>query len=258
MKSKQSAVAESHQSVIPWGPVTAIVVVIVIYFLSQILAGVIISIYPLVHHWSQEQAVRWVNSSIAAQFVNIAIIDAVAIWLIRKFLKRRQAGFRLIGLKKPRLKDLGYAIGGFVAYILALIAVFAVVTAMVPGLNFEQRQELGFSLTTSGAALIPVFISLVLLPPIIEEILMRGFLYTSLRSYWGKINAAIITSLLFAAAHLQWGSGNALLWVAAIDTLVLSFVLIYLREKTDGLASPIMLHMLKNGVVFVNLFLLHH
>ena len=99
-----------------------------------------------------------------------------------------------------------------------------------------------------------VFISLVLLPPVVEEIVARGFLYTGLRSKLPKIVAALITSALFAAAHLQWGSGAPLLWVAALDTFTLSLVLVYLREKTGGLAASMGVHMLKNGLAFVVLF----
>jgi membrane protease YdiL (CAAX protease family) len=62
--------------------------------------------------------------------------------------------------------------------------------------------------------------------------------------------------LLFAAAHLQWGSGAPLLWVAAIDTFVLSMVLSTLREKTGSLWSAIGLHAIKNGVAFTLLFVL--
>src|SRR5690606_7282850 len=103
--------------------------------------------------------------------------------------------------------------------------------------------------------LILVFISLVLLPPFVEEVLARGFLYTGLKTKWPVWAAAVVTSLIFAAAHLEFGSGAPLLWVAAIDTFTLSLVLIYLREKTGKLGASIMLHMLKNGVAFVLLFI---
>jgi membrane protease YdiL (CAAX protease family) len=61
---------------------------------------------------------------------------------------------------------------------------------------------------------------------------------------------------LFAVAHLQFGSGAPLLWIAAIDTFVLSLFLIYLKDKTDSLWAPILLHMLKNFIAFMALFVL--
>jgi len=53
---------------------------------------------------------------------------------------------------------------------------------------------------------------------------------------------------------LQARSGQPLLWVAGIDTFILSLVLIYLREKTDSLYASIGLHMLKNTIAFLGLF----
>jgi len=127
--------------------------------------------------------------------------------------------------------------------------------ALFPSLNFEQEQEIGFSTAVSGLTLVPIFISLVVLPPVVEEILARGFLYTGLRTKLKPILATLITSVLFAVAHLQWGEGAPLLWVAAIDTFVLSMVLCYLRETTGRLAAPIMLHAIKNGIAFAALFI---
>jgi membrane protease YdiL (CAAX protease family) len=50
---------------------------------------------------------------------------------------------------------------------------------------------------------------------------------------------------------------GGLLYIAGLDTFILSLFLIYLREKTDGLWASMALHALKNGVAFVALFVLH-
>ncbi len=105
--------------------------------------------------------------------------------------------------------------------------------------------------------LILTFISLVILPPLAEEIMVRGFLYSSLKKAMPVAWAVIATSAIFAAAHLPEGGAAGPLYIAALDTFVLSLVLIYLREKTGSLWSSITLHMIKNGVAFVALFILH-
>jgi hypothetical protein len=94
------------------------------------------------------------------------------------------------------------------------------------------------------------FVSLVLLPPIVEEIVFRGFVFTGLRKKMKFTAATIITSLLFAGPHLL-ASSEGLLWVAGVDTLVLSFVLCYLRERTGALWAPMAVHGLKNALAFV-------
>ena len=85
----------------------------------------------------------------------------------------------------------------------------------------------------------------------------RGLLYSSLKKAMPIAGAAVITSLIFAAAHLPEGGAAGPLYVAAIDTFILSLVLVYLREKTGSLWSSITLHSFKNGVAFVLLFVLH-
>jgi membrane protease YdiL (CAAX protease family) len=97
---------------------------------------------------------------------------------------------------------------------------------------------------------------LVVLPPIAEEILFRGFIYSSLRPKMNKIVAALITSILFALPHL-FESSNGLLWVAGCDTFILSMVLVYVREKTDKLWASMLIHGLKNFVAFASLYLIH-
>ncbi len=69
--------------------------------------------------------------------------------------------------------------------------------------------------------------------------------------------AVVGTCILFAIGHLPAGGDAGPLYIAAIDTFVLSLVLIYLREKTGGLWSSMLLHAIKNGVAFTALFVLH-
>lgn len=87
--------------------------------------------------------------------------------------------------------------------------------------------------------------------------MVRGFLYSSLKKAMRLIPAALLTSALFAAAHLPEGGAAGPLYVAALDTFVLSLILIYLREKTGSLWASITLHAFKNGVAFMALFVFH-
>ncbi len=247
----------TQHRLLPWGPVAAVVVTIFAYFGSQVLGGVLISIYPLIKRWNSQQGADWLAHSVYAQFFFVVIVEAITLWLIWLFLKRRHARAAQIGLKKVRPIDVVYALSGFAIYFLTYIFIAGVIQKFAPHVNTSQKQDLGFSTNSTGLALGAIFISLVLLPPIVEEIVVRGFLYTGLRSKLPKIIAAVITSILFAAAHLQLGSGNAPLWIAAIDTFILSLVLVYLRDTTDSLWPSIMLHMMKNGIAFVSLFILH-
>ncbi|HSX44444.1 MAG TPA: CPBP family intramembrane glutamic endopeptidase [Candidatus Saccharimonadales bacterium] len=213
--------------------------------------------YPLVRGWSATQATDWIQNNSYGQFMTILFVESISVWLLYIFLKRRQANFDTIGLKRrPKWSDLAYVLMGFAGYLLLYIVILGIVKNLQPHLNVDQQQDLGFNNPTH-IQLPLVFVSLVLLPPIAEELLMRGFLYSGLKKGLPVIWAVLITSGLFGIAHLEPGSGEPLLWVAAIDTFVLSLVLIYLREKTGSLWASIGLHMLKNLIAFLSLFVFH-
>jgi uncharacterized protein len=246
---------QSKRFRIGWGPISAVALTVAIYIASQIVGGILVSLYPVLRHWNYDQTKLWLEQSVVGQFAFVLTVEALTLWLLWLFLRYCRVKLQEIGLKKPRLRDIGYALAGFGVYFILYIIVIQLAKSIAPSINIEQKQQLGFSTATSGNLLWVVFISLVILPPITEEILVRGFLYSGLRSKLPKITAAIITSIMFAAAHLQAGSGQALLWVAALDTFTLSMVLVYLRDKTDSLWASIFLHMLKNGIAFTALFI---
>lgn len=143
---------------------------------------------------------------------------------------------------------------GFVIYFVVFVIISAIAKHFVPDLDLDQKQQIGFK-DPSRLQLPLVFVSLVILPAFVEETLVRGFLYTGLKKGLNKVWAILLASSLFAIAHLQAGSGEPLLWIAALDTFVLSLVLIYLKDKTGSLWAPIGLHLLKNWLAFSYLFL---
>lgn len=235
----------------------AVVAVIAIYFVSQLVGGLLLSIYPMLRHWSDAQANAWINNSVLAQFVYVVVAEGLMLLPLWLFLKHYKFGFGGLGLTRAKGEDILYALGGFVVYFVSYAILLSVGTQLIPSLNVNQPQQIGFQTASGFGSLALTAISLVILPPIVEEILMRGFLYTSLKKSLPKIVAALVTSIIFASAHLEFGSGAPLLWVAAIDTFVLSLVLVYLREKTGRLWASMGVHGLKNAIAFVSLFIFH-
>ncbi len=242
---------------VPWNPWSALVFAIVAYYGSQFLAATAVTIYPELKHWSTAQTTDWLNNSVGAQFVFILLAEAFVVGAVYYFLKLYKAGWPAIGLKRPRWHDLAYGLSAVLPYYLLYLLTVGVVSHFVAGLNVNQQQNIGFTNVHGQAQLALTFVSLVVLPPLAEEILVRGFLYSSLKKALPLVWAVIGTSAIFAAAHLPEGGAAGPLYIAALDTFVLSLVLIYLREKTGSLWASITLHAVKNGVAFVALFALH-
>ncbi len=254
---KQKVKSLAVESGITWGPAAAIIVVVVLYVVVQIISAQVVELYPLMRHWSAAQTNNWINNSVAAQFVYVVLDEGLTVLLLVWFIRWRKGQLEAIGLTKPKARDPLYALLGFAIYFPVYIVAISVLSALIKGLNVNQQQAIGFSQTTTGPALILIFISLVLLPPLVEEILFRGFLFSGLKKAMPVVWAAVLTSLLFAAPHLLESTGGGALWVAGVDTLVLSLVLCWLRQKTGRLYAGMGLHALKNFIAFAALFLIH-
>jgi membrane protease YdiL (CAAX protease family) len=241
---------------ITWGPWAAFGVVIAVFLIAELVAEEILLIYPHLHHWSQSFANNWLQNSVYAQFFYVLLAEILTVGLIFLFIFWRKGKLSSIGLKRPKIMDIPYALSGLVIYYPTYI-VAALVTSWLLSVNLNQTQSIGFSGTYNGWQLVMVFVSLVILPPIAEEIMFRGFLFSGLRKKLPFIWAALFTSLLFSFPHLLESGSGGLLWIAGIDTFILSMVLCWLRQKTDRLYAGMGLHALKNFIAFATIYLLH-
>ncbi len=243
---------------VPWNPWLGVTFIIIIYFVAQFFGGILVSLYPALRHWSAVQTNDWLNNSVAAQFVYIILAEGFILGSIYLFLKKQKLSWRLLGLgRRPVWRDGLYGLLAAPVYYVVLVVSVGVIGQLVHGFNATQQQDIGFTTAHGAAQLIMTFISLVILPPLTEEIMVRGFLYSSLKKGLPTAGAVLVTSVIFASAHLPEGGSAGLLWIAAVDTFILSLVLIYLRQKTGSLWASMTLHALKNGVAFVALFALH-
>ena len=145
-------------------------------------------------------------------------------------------------IKKIRSREWGYILAGYTIYFIAVLGVFAVIQHW-PIIDLNQPQEVGFSGTAKGAEL--AFMALVILVPVYEELLMRGFLYRRLKQHLSFYPALIVASLAFAALHFNWA--------VMIDTLLLSVVIIVVYQKTKNLTTAIVIHAIKNLVAVLSL-----
>lgn len=228
---------------------------IALFFLAEILGGLLVSIFPVLQHWSPARANQWLSNSVTAQVVYGVLADGLIVAGVMVLMKWLHWNWSTIGLKKPKLRHIAYGLLAVVPYYLLYIIAIFIATTLVPSLNVNQTQNIGFNSVHGAFPIILAFISLVIVPPLAEEIATRGFLYTGLRKWLPKVASALIVSALFGAAHLPEGGSAGPLWIGAIDTFTLSLVLVFLREKTGNLWAGITLHAIKNGVAFISLFI---
>lgn len=238
-----------------YGPRAAILVTLGIYFGTQIIASILIGFYLFVSGYSADEIASLATDSVAIGFGYILLVQLLSLWFLWQFLRYRKISFSEIGIKKPSFENILYAIPAYVVYFVILLFAFALVQGLT-NIDTDQKQQIGFEGASGFLPLVFVFIALVVFPALVEEIMVRGFLYSGLVKKYTKRIAAVVASLIFAIAHLQLGSGTPPLWIAAIDTFILSMVLIYLRERTGNIWAGVVVHMIKNGIAFVSLFII--
>jgi membrane protease YdiL (CAAX protease family) len=132
-----------------------------------------------------------------------------------------------------------YLLTGFPRVAILLHALNKLVFWVKPGpdaIEMLARMQLG----VPGALMLVVVV--VFLGPIAEEVLFRGFLLPRLAAQLGGRWALWASALLFASLHFYYGIHTLLI-------LYYGLVLGWARMRSGGLASPILLHVLINGVV---------
>ena len=89
-----------------------------------------------------------------------------------------------------------------------------------------------------------LFLAVVIVAPIGEEIVFRGFLQKFLEQYWGDITRAVlVTSLFFAMIHFNpfW----------TIQIYMLGVILGFLAWNTKSIIPSTLLHIVNNGSAFM-------
>ena len=170
--------------------------------------------------------------------------------------KTRFVSIHTLGIDKwVTWTDIGLSIGGIVVYFI-LAAILLSIFSIFPWFNAEQAQNIGFNTSLYGFERMLAFLTLVVVAPIAEELIFRGYLYGKMREkfsqvtseIWSVIISALLVSVVFGIVHMQWNVG--------VNVFAMSLVACALREYTGTIYAGILLHMIKNGLAFYFLFVL--
>jgi membrane protease YdiL (CAAX protease family) len=165
-------------------------------------------------------------------------------WVVKKY-RTTKAELGLTRLMS--WGDIGLAILGFVVYLGASWLLLLLVSRVFSSIDLQQVQETGFTNLRLYYQYLVAFLTLVVIAPMAEELLFRGYLYGKLRRLMPLWVAILITSVTFGLVHGQWNVG--------IDVFALSVVLCGLREMTGSIWAGILLHMIKNAIAYYVLFI---
>ena len=192
----------------------------------------------------------WVNDTLLNTIYS-AVVYLLTIALVvgvPALLHKKKTTLRELGLSQmPRWVDLLWVPAGIIAYLILTSIITAIAKYALPFVDYTQAQDTGFVGLSSHFQYFLAFFTLVIVAPMAEEIIFRGYLFGKLRRFIPTVLAALLTSAAFGLAHLQWNVG--------LDVFALSLVLCLLRAGTGSLWPSILLHMTKNMVAFYFLFI---
>ena len=232
-----------------------------ILFLVFLTAAVLIAAQLIVGHamlWTLGRETFSKTVPTAIYSVLSYVLAAIAlIYLLPRVTRgrERKSGREDLGLKgAPTWTDIGLAPVSYIVYIILAAGVVGLFE-LLPWFNAGEAQDVGFSVYLVGGERVIAFLILVVVAPIFEEVIFRGWLYGKIREKLsdevsekvGILISSLVVSVLFGAVHMQWNVG--------VNVFAMSLVLCALREVTGTIYAGILMHMLKNGVAFYLLYI---
>ena len=106
----------------------------------------------------------------------------------------------------------------------------------------EQEIVRNIRISNNSTELLSVFIMIVIIAPIIEEIIFRGLVYRVFKGLLGPFFGAVISSILFSFVHLNLLSFPYL--------FIFGIILCLYYEKEKTIITPILMHSILNGIMF--------
>jgi membrane protease YdiL (CAAX protease family) len=241
------------------GPYGIVMLVLFVFFgAEQIGTLFLVQVYPRIRGFNTAATKHWLNS-FSVEFWLIAICyPMVLLSLWWWFLRGKRDVQRLLGLVKPKLSNLGWIIIGLVLFYVVTGVAVALLEQFVPSLkaNSQLTQQLNISSIHGPLEIVSAVVGLAILDPITEELVFRGFIFTSLKQRMPVVVAALTCSVIFAVPHILENS-TSLLYVLGISIFCLSLILCMVRQKTGNIYAGMVIHSVVNATSIVALLHTH-
>lgn len=170
-----------------------------------------------------------------AQIVALILIEAIYLLPVAAILGWKRIHWRHLGFSRFDWSTLGIGCGLVIgAY--SIILVHNIILYLL-GIR-TQGDMLNELIQGVGSPAWLVFAG-VILAPLVEEIFFRGFLFPGFRQRYGWVNALLLSSGLFALAHVDPAS--------LLPTFLLGCVLAYVYHRSNSLWPGVILHFLINS-----------
>lgn len=161
-----------------------------------------------------------------------------AVWYFA--LKRHRAPWDAIGMRNPGWGPLLVMIPLALLLMIVNLLILSLISVLMGEFTNPQREAFapGGVMTNEDFAFL--FVTVAVMAPIAEEVFFRGMFYRYLRKRFRVAAAAVVSAILFAAAHATP--------ILLAPMIVLGIALALVVERYESLYPAILLHALNNGI----------
>lgn len=222
----------------PWGFWSSVgwtVLAVIVGMAAAIAVAILIARWDA-SHASYQFLFR--NGNPAASSVLLVLYSVIIAMLALAARASGSSASEYLGLVRPRGR---YALCAILCVVLPLFLAYAHTLA------FDYREFFrphGFDRARAANGLFIHVAMVVIVGPVMEEVVFRGFLYRGLSHTWlGIAGTVVVTSAAWALLHYDKNAAGI------IDTAVHGIAWGWLRWHTGSLWAPIASHIAYNGIV---------
>ena len=217
----------------------------VTYLMANIIVGGVLGVYIAMKYRADIQGLSvtdttmFMQEKLMAYTAPMVFISAIIIMgcILLYFLGRKDKFIAYVGFRKIKLSDALY-IGLFGVFLnLVLLGLMEIATQLLPiSEQMAQYEELMSGLFTGN--FVWIFLSVAIVAPFYEEILLRGLVLNDFRKATPLWLAILIQAILFGVLHMNWIQGT----YAAVFGLILGVIYV----KYRSIWASIILHLTFN------------
>ncbi len=177
--------------------------------------------------------------------VNNAVFSFILVFGVLLFISLRLLHpVTLFGLKRLTLRGAGLALVSLIAAIPAIYFAYSL-SMYFSGPDAAPQPLVQFFSSAKSTPLDRALLifTAVVVAPVGEELIFRGYIYGVARRFAGRWSAAIFSALLFSAIHAH---------IPALAPLaVLALALTFVYESTGSLWAPMLMHATFNAITLI-------
>jgi membrane protease YdiL (CAAX protease family) len=185
-------------------------------------------------------SVRRVDVLLISQFLTYVLISGLMYGLV--YTHSDAKVWDAIRWKWPR---------NWPAYALAGVALYICLIPLALLLPMPKNAPIDALFRTARDAYIASFFA-VLIAPVFEEILFRGFLYPALARRLGMVPSVFLTALGFAIIH---GAQLNNSWGPVLVIFLVGIALTTVRAVKKSVGASVLMHMAYNGTIFITAYI---